>query len=93
MLGVLIIRILLFRVLYWDPLFLETPRTKMWDEVGRIKDPLYEDSYLGISHLPSSHLLRPPTKPQTVRKLPSGSQVCQVLAGLSWEQGSDLQQL
>ena len=24
-LGVLIIRILLFRVLYWDPLFLETP--------------------------------------------------------------------
>ena len=25
-LGVLITRILLFRVLYWDPLFLETPR-------------------------------------------------------------------
>ena len=31
-------------------------------KVGRIKDPLYEDSYLGISHLPSSHLLRPPIK-------------------------------
>ena len=30
-------------------------------KVGRIKDPLYEDYYLGISHLPSSHLLRPPT--------------------------------
>ena len=28
-------------------------------KVGRIKDPLYEDDYLGISHLPSSHLLRP----------------------------------
>ena len=30
-------------------------------KVGRIKDPLYKDYYLGISHLPSSHLLRPPT--------------------------------
>ena len=30
-------------------------------KVGRIKDLLYKDSYLGIFHLPSSHLLRPPT--------------------------------
>ena len=31
-------------------------------EVGRIKDPLEKDSYLGVSqsHLPSSRLLRPP---------------------------------
>ena len=29
-------------------------------KVGRIEDPLYKDSYLGIFHLPSSHLLRPP---------------------------------
>ena len=30
-------------------------------KIGRIKDPLYKDYqyYLGISHLPSSHLLRP----------------------------------
>ena len=30
-------------------------------KAGRIKDPLYKDYYLGLSHLPSSHLLRPPT--------------------------------
>ena len=30
-------------------------------KVGRIKDPLYKDSILGLPHLPSSHLLRPPT--------------------------------
>ena len=29
-------------------------------KVDRIKDPLYKDPYLGIFHLPSSHLLRPP---------------------------------
>ena len=29
-------------------------------KVGRIKDPLYKDDYLGISHLPPPHLLRPP---------------------------------
>ena len=29
-------------------------------KAGRIKDPLYKDYYLGISHLPSPHLLRPP---------------------------------
>ena len=29
-------------------------------KVGRIKDPLYKDYYLGISHLPSPHLLRIP---------------------------------
>ena len=31
-------------------------------KVGRIKDPLHKDVYLGISHLPSSHLLRPPAE-------------------------------
>ena len=30
--GVLIIRILLFRVLYWDPLFLETPKSCLGSE-------------------------------------------------------------
>ena len=29
-------------------------------EVGRIKDPLYEDYHVGIFHLASSHLFRPP---------------------------------
>ena len=28
-------------------------------KVGRMKDPLYKDSYLGINPLPSSYLSRP----------------------------------
>ena len=38
-------------------LFSETSKGGM--KVGRMKDPLYKDSYLGISHLPSSHLRSP----------------------------------
>ena len=38
---------------------------------GRIKDPFCKDSYLGISHLPSSRLSKPPEV-----GFPGSSEVC-----------------
>ena len=31
-------------------------------KVGRMKDPLHRDPYLGLPHLPSSYLLGPPIR-------------------------------
>ena len=47
-------------------------------KAGRIKDPLYKDYYLRISHLPSPHLLRPPNYvkvPQSSCKKPVNPKV------------------
>ena len=38
----------------------DTEASKGGMKVGRIKDPLYRDYYLGTSYLPSSHLFRRP---------------------------------
>ena len=55
--------------------FLQASKGRM--KVGRIKDPLYRDSYLGLPHLPSSYLLRP------LRFLVSGLEVSAVSAFMS----------
>ena len=49
----------------------EAPKGGM--KVGRIKDPLYKDHYWGISHLPSPHLLRPPSYTGLSKQAPSTS--------------------
>ena len=49
----------LLKLLMQSLRFSEAPKGGM--KVGRIKDPLYKDYYWGISHLPSPHLLRPPS--------------------------------
>ena len=53
-------------------------------KAGRIKDPLYKDYYLGISHLPSPHLLRPPIRMPAFLCFHLGVSV----EALGWSKGS-----